>query len=122
MISGPAALALRGEQRCSKAGAAFQMEWSNGKGSDALVGNIGGLKKPEAIALEELERSRRYIENLRRGKQWPGINRLRSVGLHAHWTGLAQPGVAGEEGNILLLTAKEAPTCSSVLSLVMPKM
>lgn len=29
--------------------------------------------------MEELERRRRYMENMRRGKQRPDINRLKSV-------------------------------------------
>lgn len=56
------------------------MEWPNGKGPDALVGNIGGLKKNRDIALEESEeRRRRHIEAIRRGRQWPDINRVKSV-------------------------------------------
>lgn len=41
-------------------------------------GEYWRLKKIEAIAMEELER-RRYMENIRRGKQRPGINRLKCV-------------------------------------------
>lgn len=49
--------------------------------------------------------------NHQKGKQWPDLNRLKS----AHLTSLSL-----EEGSILLLTAKEVPTYSSVI-LVMPK-